>query len=357
MADAQAKGARLLTGGARLDRPGLLLRAHRVRRGAATTWRSCARRPSARSSGSRRSGTTTKRCGLMNDTEYGLTAGVYTGDEARARRILAGVNSGSAYWNCCDRVSPRLPWSGRRHSGSRGHAGAGRDSGLRAAQGLASEAANDNDFVSRAALSRAAQDWLTRSVHGPAMAAPSGSVRPWGTSSPGRSRGTTPSAAAGASTSTRTTLAPDDPEIQRLKKLSALPLWAGSVVHETIEELPQDARHAALARRSRRRIVRAAVHERHARRLARERGGLADASASSSTSTRCRSSRRTRRSWSASSCARCGTSSRATCCRRPAPSAARSWLTVEDLVSLRRGRRARSSCAWTSPSATARAAW
>jgi acyl-CoA reductase-like NAD-dependent aldehyde dehydrogenase len=54
---------------------------------------------------------------LMNDTEYGLTAGVYTADESRARRLLAGVNAGSAYWNCCDRVSPRLPWSGRRHSG------------------------------------------------------------------------------------------------------------------------------------------------------------------------------------------------------------------------------------------------
>jgi hypothetical protein len=29
--------------------------------------------------------------------------------------------------------------------------------------------------------------------------------------------------------------APDDPEVRRLKKLSALPLWAGSVVHDTIE--------------------------------------------------------------------------------------------------------------------------
>jgi acyl-CoA reductase-like NAD-dependent aldehyde dehydrogenase len=54
---------------------------------------------------------------LMNDTEYGLTAAVYTGDRSRAERILAQVNSGSAYWNCCDRVSPRLPWSGRKHSG------------------------------------------------------------------------------------------------------------------------------------------------------------------------------------------------------------------------------------------------
>ncbi|HET8746309.1 MAG TPA: aldehyde dehydrogenase family protein [Ramlibacter sp.] len=54
---------------------------------------------------------------LMNDTRYGLTAGVYTPDEARARRILAQVHAGSVYWNCCDRVSPRLPWSGVRDSG------------------------------------------------------------------------------------------------------------------------------------------------------------------------------------------------------------------------------------------------
>jgi acyl-CoA reductase-like NAD-dependent aldehyde dehydrogenase len=53
----------------------------------------------------------------MNDTEYGLTAGVYTPDRARAERILARVDAGTAYWNCCDRVSPRLPWTGRRHSG------------------------------------------------------------------------------------------------------------------------------------------------------------------------------------------------------------------------------------------------
>jgi acyl-CoA reductase-like NAD-dependent aldehyde dehydrogenase len=54
---------------------------------------------------------------LMNDTDYGLTAGVYTRDEARARRILVQVHAGSVYWNCCDRVSPRLPWSGVGHSG------------------------------------------------------------------------------------------------------------------------------------------------------------------------------------------------------------------------------------------------
>ncbi|HET7291363.1 MAG TPA: PD-(D/E)XK nuclease family protein [Vicinamibacteria bacterium] len=56
-------------------------------------------------------------------------------------------------------------------------------------------------------------------------------------------------------------VAPEDEEVRRLKRLSALPLWAGSVVHETIEaflkerdELPSPAEQEA--------IVRAAVHER-----------------------------------------------------------------------------------------------
>jgi acyl-CoA reductase-like NAD-dependent aldehyde dehydrogenase len=55
---------------------------------------------------------------LMNDTRYGLTAGMFTKDEARARALLAKVNAGSVYWNCCDRVSPRLPWSGHVDSGA-----------------------------------------------------------------------------------------------------------------------------------------------------------------------------------------------------------------------------------------------
>ena len=54
---------------------------------------------------------------LMNDTRYGLTAGVFTRDEARASAILSKVNAGTVYWNCCDRVSPRLPWSGHGDSG------------------------------------------------------------------------------------------------------------------------------------------------------------------------------------------------------------------------------------------------
>ncbi|MEP7157552.1 MAG: aldehyde dehydrogenase family protein [Betaproteobacteria bacterium] len=54
---------------------------------------------------------------LMNDTRYGLTAGVFTRDAEKAQALLSRVNAGSVYWNCCDRVSPRLPWSGRGDSG------------------------------------------------------------------------------------------------------------------------------------------------------------------------------------------------------------------------------------------------
>lgn len=54
---------------------------------------------------------------LMNDTAYGLTSSIFTHDEQRATQVLSAMNSGSVYWNCCDRVSPRLPWTGRGHSG------------------------------------------------------------------------------------------------------------------------------------------------------------------------------------------------------------------------------------------------
>ncbi len=54
---------------------------------------------------------------MMKDTEYGLTAAVYSADQKRAEDILQQINAGTGYWNCCDRVSAALPWSGRKHSG------------------------------------------------------------------------------------------------------------------------------------------------------------------------------------------------------------------------------------------------
>lgn len=54
---------------------------------------------------------------LMNDTRYGLTASVYSCSQERAERILQHLDTGTVYWNCCDRVSAALPWSGRKASG------------------------------------------------------------------------------------------------------------------------------------------------------------------------------------------------------------------------------------------------
>ncbi len=54
---------------------------------------------------------------LADDTEYGLTAAIFTDDRERAQRWLARTDVGSVYWNCSDRTTARLPWAGRRHSG------------------------------------------------------------------------------------------------------------------------------------------------------------------------------------------------------------------------------------------------
>ena len=55
--------------------------------------------------------------------------------------------------------------------------------------------------------------------------------------------------------------AAEHPEIKRLKRLSALPLWAGSVVHETIEALLKE-RDALPPETEQEAIVKAAVHGR-----------------------------------------------------------------------------------------------
>ena len=54
---------------------------------------------------------------LMQDTEYGLTAAIYSKSYERAEALMKQMNTGTVYWNCCDRVSGALPWSGRKHSG------------------------------------------------------------------------------------------------------------------------------------------------------------------------------------------------------------------------------------------------
>lgn len=116
VADAKAKGARVLTGGARIAREGnwfaptvLVDVNHSM-----SVMRDESFGPVI---GIQRVRDDAEASRLMNDSEFALTAGVYSRDESRARALLRNARAGSAYWNCCDRVSPRLPWSGRGHSG------------------------------------------------------------------------------------------------------------------------------------------------------------------------------------------------------------------------------------------------
>ncbi|AMO23148.1 aldehyde dehydrogenase family protein [Ramlibacter solisilvae] len=116
VADAKAKGALLHTGGHRLPGPGNWYAPTVFSRGDHTM--ALMREESfGPIIGIQKVAGDEEAVRLMNDTRYGLTAGVYTPHAARAERLLAQVRAGSVYWNCCDRVSPRLPWSGCGDSG------------------------------------------------------------------------------------------------------------------------------------------------------------------------------------------------------------------------------------------------
>src|SRR3989442_8823940 len=114
--DAVGRGARVLTGGRRVERPGFFF-APTVLVDVDHTMAVMREETFGPLIGLARVGSDDEAVALMNDTRYGLTAAVYTSDRARAERLLARVNTGTAYWNCCDRVSPRLPWTGRGASG------------------------------------------------------------------------------------------------------------------------------------------------------------------------------------------------------------------------------------------------
>mgnify|MGYP002394639247 FL=1 len=54
---------------------------------------------------------------LMNDTEYGLTASIWTADLDRAQALGRQVRSGTLYVNRCDHADINLPWGGVKQSG------------------------------------------------------------------------------------------------------------------------------------------------------------------------------------------------------------------------------------------------
>ena len=116
VADAKAKGATLLIGGKRLPGPGNWFEPT-VFSNVNHSMELMREESFGPIIGIQKVSDDAQAVQLMNDTRFGLTAGVFTPDEARAKRLLAQVNAGSVYWNCCDRVSPRLPWSGHGDSG------------------------------------------------------------------------------------------------------------------------------------------------------------------------------------------------------------------------------------------------
>ena len=54
---------------------------------------------------------------LMNDSIYGLTASVWTGDGEAAREIGREVETGTFFMNRCDYLDPQLAWVGVKDSG------------------------------------------------------------------------------------------------------------------------------------------------------------------------------------------------------------------------------------------------
>jgi len=54
---------------------------------------------------------------LMNDSPYGLTASVWTGDENAAVKISNQIETGTCFMNRCDYLDPYLAWTGVKDTG------------------------------------------------------------------------------------------------------------------------------------------------------------------------------------------------------------------------------------------------
>jgi len=57
---------------------------------------------------------------LMNDSEFGLTASLWTNDIARAERIGQALETGTVFMNRADYLDPGLCWTGCKNTGRGG---------------------------------------------------------------------------------------------------------------------------------------------------------------------------------------------------------------------------------------------
>ena len=53
----------------------------------------------------------------MNDSEFGLTASLWTRDESAATALGVRIETGTVFMNRCDYLDPMLAWTGVKHSG------------------------------------------------------------------------------------------------------------------------------------------------------------------------------------------------------------------------------------------------
>lgn len=115
--EAVTKGARLLTGGKILDGKGYFIEPA-VLTDVSRDMKIMQEESFGPVVGIQKVSSDEEAADLMLDTEYGLTAAVYSKSFQRAEEIMKKMQTGTVYWNCCDRVSATVPWSGRRNSGT-----------------------------------------------------------------------------------------------------------------------------------------------------------------------------------------------------------------------------------------------
>jgi acyl-CoA reductase-like NAD-dependent aldehyde dehydrogenase len=53
----------------------------------------------------------------MNDSDFGLTAAIFSTDTARAESLGDALETGTVFLNRCDYLDPALAWTGVKNSG------------------------------------------------------------------------------------------------------------------------------------------------------------------------------------------------------------------------------------------------
>ena len=54
---------------------------------------------------------------MMNDSDFGLTASIWTKDSQKALEIAEQLETGTVFMNRCDYLNPSLAWVGVKNSG------------------------------------------------------------------------------------------------------------------------------------------------------------------------------------------------------------------------------------------------